>query len=66
MKLYYNLGKIMFEKGISTRELEKKSGVSKSEINYIANNKIHPTLYNLILLSDALEVSVEELYTVFY
>lgn len=53
-------------KNISLAELSAKSGVSKTEINDVENNKKKPSLQTVILLAQALEVNVEDLYVVYF
>lgn len=48
-------------KGYSLRQLEKISGVSKTDINDIENNRISPTLDTLEMLAKALNVKLIEL-----
>lgn len=48
-------------KGYSLRQLEKISGVSKTDINDIENGRISPTLDTLEMLAKALNVKLIEL-----
>ena len=50
------------KRGMSTRDLEKLSGVSKTHINAIENNKTHPTVYTLLLLAAAMHVAPQRLF----
>lgn len=47
--------------GYTLRQLEKISGVSRTEINNIENGKVNPTIVTLQLLATALEVELMEL-----
>ncbi|WP_328285425.1 helix-turn-helix transcriptional regulator [Enterocloster clostridioformis] len=49
---------------MTLRELSEKSGISKSEINFIENGQREPTLHTVCLLSLALGVRPEKLFTV--
>ncbi|MDO5293356.1 MAG: helix-turn-helix transcriptional regulator [bacterium] len=60
----YNIKKIRLEKGLTLRQLAEKSGVSNGFISAIENNKQHPTLITLVPIADALEVDVNELFTI--
>lgn len=62
MKVKYRLYEIRTERGMSLRELEQLSGVSKATINRIENQMYNPTVYTICLLADALNVAPEELF----
>ena len=62
MKIAYNVYQIRIQKNMSLRKLSQLSGVSRSQINDIENEKHHPTVLTLCLLAVALEVSP---YTLF-
>ncbi len=64
MKITYNLYQIRNERNVSLRKLAEISGISKSQINDIENNKHHPTVLTLCLLAAALDVSPYSLFTV--
>lgn len=49
-------------KNLSIRELEELSGVSKSTINRLENNKFPPSILSLEKIASALECSVKELF----
>lgn len=60
-----HIGKIRTEKNISTRELGKRTGISKSRINDIENPKRGKTPVNIVELESiakALEVRISDLY----
>lgn len=57
-----NLYKIRSDRNISLRQLEKITGISKSRLNYIENNKRSPTLFELTILAIALNVKISSLY----
>lgn len=56
------LWKMRISTGYSLRKLEGISGISKTTINDIENEKISPTLNELWILSIALNCRVEDLY----
>ena len=62
-KIEYHLYQIRSDKGISSRKLAELSGVSKSTINNIENNRYEPTLLTICMLAEALNVSPEDLYS---
>lgn len=51
-------------KGITQKELAEKVGCSYVTINNIELNKVEPTAYTAGLISKALGVKFEELYTI--
>ena len=59
----YHINAIRSEQKLSLRALSEKSGVSKSQIDDIENGIYHPTVYTLCLLSLALQVNPEKLFT---
>lgn len=62
MKLEMRVWHIRDTKGISLRALSSMSGISKSTINRIENNKTIPNIIQLILLADALDCQIKDLY----
>ena len=63
INIHYHLYDYRMQKHLTERQLSELSGISKSEINSIENNMKDPTLRTLCLLSLALEVSPEKLYS---
>lgn len=63
IKIIYHLYELRKERGLSVRDLEELSGVSKSQISNIENGLMHPTVLTLCLLSLALEVAPYRLFT---
>ena len=49
-------------KGYSVRELSRLSGISKTSINDIENNKISPTIKTVEALAKALECSFFDMF----
>lgn len=66
VRVTYHLAEVLEEKKMSVGELARRAGMSKSYVSYIVRNRIHPSLYMLAQIAEALEVPVEELYTVLY
>lgn len=57
-----NILKMRTRKGLSQKELAEKAGISAQEIIRIETGKVkNPTLFALAYLSQALEVTVDEL-----
>lgn len=50
------------EKGISLKELEHRTGISKSALNNYENGKRSPNLHQLELIAKALHTSISNLY----
>ncbi|MFW5669477.1 MAG: helix-turn-helix transcriptional regulator [Acetivibrio ethanolgignens] len=63
MQIKCNLNKILADRNISFRQLERMSGVSYSMLNLIANGKKLPSLKSAFAISMALNVTVEELFS---
>lgn len=58
----YNLYEIRNSKHLTIRKLSMLSGVSKSMINNIENNKGNPTVMTMCQLAVALEVKPSDMY----
>ena len=56
------LDEIMYSKNISVRQLSIMSGIPKSTISDIMNEKHSPTLDNMELLAKALKVRITDLF----
>lgn len=52
----------MYEKNISVRQLEVMTGISRSTINNIMNERYSPTMENMEKLAKALKISISDLY----
>lgn len=50
------------EKAISLKELERRTGISKSALNNYENGKRSPNLHQLELIAKALHTSISNLY----
>lgn len=64
VEIIFHIKEVREEKKITLRELSEKSGISKSEINFIENGQREPTLHTVCLLSLALGARPEKLFTV--
>ena len=50
------------KKKLTLRQLSKMTGITKSTLNNIENNRVDPKLSQLAKIAQALEVPIEELY----
>lgn len=57
-----NLKTIMKEKGVTSKELAERVGVSQVHISYILNNKRDPSIDLLEKIANVLNVSVSNFY----
>lgn len=64
MQIKCNLNNILSERNLSFRQLERMSGMSYSMLNLIANNHKLPSLKTAFIISMALNVTIEELFSV--
>lgn len=53
---------IVFEKDISYRDLERKSGISHSQIRKIANFQTIPTQTTMIAIARGLKMDVDQIF----
>lgn len=53
---------IRSKKGITLMELEKKSGIGKSTLNNIENEKVSPTLFQLEMIAIAMDKKITDLF----
>lgn len=56
------LYELRIARGLSERELARRSGISKSTINNIENLRTSPTLDQLSVLAKALNVKITDLF----
>lgn len=56
------LGDIMYRKKITVRQLSMLSGIPKSTIHNIVNEKYSPTMDNMEKLAAALKISISDIY----
>lgn len=52
------------ERGMTLRQLEERSGISRSTLQRLESGQQSPTLDQLDWIADALHVSISQLYTV--
>lgn len=62
-KMKIHLKEIRTKKGLTLRQLETLSGVSKAEISYIENDERDPTITTLCMLAKALQVPITDLFS---
>ena len=53
---------VRVKNGISLKELERRTGISKSALNNYENGKRSPNLLQLELIAKALDTSISNLY----
>ena len=64
MRVRFNIKEIREKRYMSLSTLERKSGVSRSHLNYIEHNEKMPTLIVVIKIAKGLGVSILDLYKV--
>lgn len=64
MEIRYTLKEMMEERNLTYRQLEMLSGISKSELQRIAQNEVHPTLITMVQIANTLKIEIEDLYIV--
>ena len=52
------------ERGMTLRQLEERSGISRSTLQRLESGQQSPTLDQLDWIADALDVSISQLYNV--
>lgn len=57
----YRLRKMLEVKGVSQRELSRRSGIIQSDISTYINGKKIPSFHNVDRIAKALDISVDEL-----
>lgn len=61
-KLGNKIVQLRTEKGMSRDKLAEKSGISKSGLGYIENGRKNPRTESLVLIANALDVPIVELF----
>ncbi len=61
LKFGKHFRKLRLEKGIKAAELAHRCEMERHHINRYENGDINPTLYSLIKMAEAMDVSLEEL-----
>ena len=64
IEVRYKIKLIRLKKGITLRELERISGVSRSEISAIERNKIDAKLTTLLMIALSLKVNITDLFDI--
>lgn len=64
MQVIITLREVRMERNITIRQLSKKTGISKSHLNYIENGEREPTLSMIVRIALALGIDEKELYKV--
>lgn len=62
MRIEFFIKEVRKSKKITLKQLERKSGVSKTEINDIEKGNKIPTIFTLELIALGLETSVNKFY----
>ncbi len=62
MRIEFYIKEVRKYKKITLKQLEKKSGVSKTQINDIEKGYKMPTIFTLELIAMGLEVTIDKLY----
>ena len=64
VRVTYRVYEIRRIKNMTLRDLSIKSGLCRTEINNIENNLKDPTIRTMCLLSLALDVSLQDLFSI--
>lgn len=64
MQVIIKLKEIRKKYNMSIRELAKKTGISKSHLQYVENGEREPTISMLVRIAVALNIDEKELYEV--
>lgn len=64
IEVRYKIKLIRLKKGITLRELERISGVSRSELSAIERNKIDAKLTTLLMIALSLKVNITDLFDI--
>ena len=64
IEVRYKIRTIRMKRGITLRQLERISSVSKSELSNIERNNADPTLKTLLMIAFALQVNLNELFEI--
>ncbi len=58
-----HLWQIRHERGITLKELEKLTGLGKTTLNNIENEKVSPTICEVEMICEALGITFKELFS---
>ncbi len=64
MQIIIKLREVRLKNNMSIRQLSRKTGISKSHLNYIENGEREPSLSMIIRIAIALGIDEKELYEV--
>lgn len=64
LQIIYKIQEEREKQELTLRALSDLSGVSKTHIHAIEQNRTHPTLYTMCLLAIALQVELDNLYEI--
>ncbi len=64
IEVRYKIRTIRMKRGITLRQLERISSVSKSELSNIERNNADPTLKTLLMIAFALQVNLNDLFEI--
>jgi transcriptional regulator with XRE-family HTH domain len=65
MRIEYRIREWRYARNLSQRDLEKKSGVSRSQISKYEHGDHHPTIMTLAQIALALHVEISDLYKLY-
>jgi len=65
MRVEYKIREIRNSKGLSIRDLEKRSGISRSLISNYENGHSHPSILKLAQIALVLHVEIQDLYKLY-
>lgn len=63
IKVTYNVKRQREIQGLTLDQLSMLSGIGKSTISELENNKSHPTILTLLSIANALDVDITDLFT---
>lgn len=61
IKIIYNVAEKRREKGMTQKQLARRAGISTAMISFIENDKRQPTVYVIVSIAKALNVTLNEL-----
>lgn len=64
MRIEILLKEIRIKSGYSLEKLSKLTGISSSHLNYIERNEKEPSLSMAIIIAQALNIDIKELYKI--
>lgn len=64
MRIEYLIKEIRTRQGLTLRELSRRTGISNGYLSEIENGQKNPSFFNMVIISKALKVQLEELYRI--